>query len=220
MARKMKQLELPARGRGGRRPGAGRPKSKNAGVSHLRREAFPARYPLHVTLKIRDEVGDLRTRKRFRRIQRALFFFGARLQQFSVQGNHIHLIAEANDKKVLAKGVQALCIRIARGVNRELSRRGCVFADRYHVHVLKSLEEVRNAVHYVLHNRQKHRTSHAFYVDPFSSASGEACWYVHERLGAALIVVDPRTWLGQTGTTDLRYTPKPKASPQTGLRLS
>jgi putative transposase len=221
MARKMKQLELPPKGRGGRRPGAGRPKRKQASVPHLQREAFAARFPLHVTLKMLDDVGDLRTHKRFRRIQRA-FFFARRmtLQQFSVQGNHIHLIVEARDKSALATAIQALCIRIARGVNRESNRRGTVFADRYHLHVLKTPEEVRNAVHYVLHNRQKHHSSHRFYVDPFSSASGEACWYIDERLGSAMIVVDPQTWLGQAGTTDLRYTPKPKASPQMRLPLS
>src|SRR5262249_41920901 len=149
----------------------------------------------------------------FRRIQRALFFacnrFGMTLQQFSVQGNHIHLIAEARGKAALAKGIQGLCIRIARGVNAATKRRGTVFADRYHVHVLKTPSEVRNAVHYVLYNRQHHRPeTHPWYVDPFSSASGEASWYVHEEV-AAWIVVDPRTWLGQHATTDRRYTPPP-----------
>jgi hypothetical protein len=62
---------------------------------------------------------------------------------------------------------------------------------------LKTPAEVRNALHYVLHNRRKHRPdTDARYVDPFSSASGEACWYVHEH-GSAMIIVEPRTWLGK-----------------------
>jgi hypothetical protein len=32
------------------------------------------------------------------------------------QGNHIHLIGEADDRRALARGVQGLSIRIARGV--------------------------------------------------------------------------------------------------------
>ena len=200
----MEQLELPAKGRGGRRPGAGRKSSKHSGVSHLRRPSFK-KLPAHVTLKIRDDVGDLRAEKRFRRIQRAFLHacdrFGMTLQQFSVQGNHIHLIVEAVDRRCLGRAMQGLTIRIAKGVNRVSGRGGTVFADRYHAHLLKTPKEVRNAVHYVLHNRQKHRRelglwTHSWQIDSHSSASGEACWYYGEE-GAALIVVQARTWLGR-----------------------
>src|SRR6266498_448503 len=174
--RRMVQLDLPVKGRGGWRPGAGRPKSKSSGVPHLRRESFK-KHPLHVTLKIRAEVGSLRTGKQFVRIKRAFRYgcdrFGMRLAQFSVQGNHIHLIVEAQDRRALAHGMQGLSIRLARAVNRVQSRKGRVFADRYHARVLRTLAEVRNAVHYVVYNRQKHerqygREPHAFYLDPYS----------------------------------------------------
>src|SRR5262249_16792179 len=118
----------------------------------------------------------------------------------SVQGNHIHLIVEAEGKEALSKGMHALGIRLARGVNRASSREGRVFADRYHARILKTPTEVRHAVRYVLQNRQKHerqygRAVHPWYIDPFSSASGEACWYVDERYRSALIIAQPRTWL-------------------------
>src|SRR5882757_11523375 len=157
--RRMKQLEFAPKGRGGRRPGAGRPKKKTSGVPHLQRQTFAKKHPLHVTLQIRREVGDLRTDKRFLRIQRAFRYgcdrFGMRMTQFSVQGNHIHLIVEADDRDALSKGMQGLAIRLARGVNRVSNRKGAVFSDRYHARVLKTLTEVRNAVHYVFYNRQK-----------------------------------------------------------------
>jgi hypothetical protein len=35
------------------------------------RAQFPERFPLHITLKIREDVGSLRTAKRFARIKRA-----------------------------------------------------------------------------------------------------------------------------------------------------
>src|SRR3954451_8426116 len=93
--RKMVQLELPTWG--GRRKGAGRPKVKGV-VLHRRRQPHKSRFPLHITLKIRREVGSLRTDRRFARIQRAFRYgkdrFGMRLVEFSVQGNHIHLIVE------------------------------------------------------------------------------------------------------------------------------
>jgi len=44
--------------------------------------------------------------------------FGFRLVHFSVQSNHMHLIAEAEDARSLSRGMQALGVRIARAVNR------------------------------------------------------------------------------------------------------
>jgi REP element-mobilizing transposase RayT len=199
----MVQLELPARGRGGRRPGAGRPTLKNAGVPHLRRAKFPGRFPLHVTLKIRKDVGSLRTNRRFSRVKRAFRFgcdrFGMRLVEFSVQGNHVHLIVEAQNKEALSRGMQGLAIRLAKGINRASNRKGQIFADRYHARILRTPAEVKNAVHYVRknwheHQREQGRWSHAWYVDPFSSMSGEACWDVDGEVGA-LVVARPTTWL-------------------------
>jgi putative transposase len=197
--RKMVQLELPARGRGGRRPGAGRPKKKDAGVSHLRRAQFPGRFPLHITLKVLEKVGSLRTERRFARIKRAFRYghdrFGMKMSEFSVQGNHIHLIVEAESKHALSRGMQGLAIRLAKGVNRASNRKGRVFADRYHAHILRTPAEVRNAVRYVLKNWQKHRRQYGRWsddrhIDPYSSMSGEARWHID-----ALIVAAPTTWL-------------------------
>jgi REP element-mobilizing transposase RayT len=177
-------------------------------VSHLARPAFK-KLPVHITLKVLDGVGDLRTDKRFLRIQRVFYFacdhLEMRLLQFSVQDNHVHLIVEATDQKALATAMQGLAIRLAKGVNRVSNRHGTVFADRYHAHLLKTPAEVRNAVHYVLHNRRKHRPStHPWEVDEYSSASGAACWFVSEE-GAAMIIVEPRTWLGRhSAAVDVR----------------
>ena len=203
--RKMVQLELPARGRGGRRPGAGRKKGNR--VSHSTRPRFPARFPLHVTLKIRADVGSLRTDKRFLRIQRSFRYgcdrFGMRLVEFSVQGDHIHLIVEAHDQESLARGMQGLSIRLAKGINRLSNRKGQIFADRYHARVLRTPAEVRNAVSYVLHNRKKHirKAGHSVddrYLDPYSSMTGESLWYFDNR-GLAMVIANPKTWLLRNG---------------------
>jgi putative transposase len=205
MRRRAQQLELPAKGRGGRRPGAGRPKSRRPRVPHLTRAAFPARFPVHVTLRVRGDVGSLRTERRFAKIKRAFRYgrdrFGARLAEFSVQSNHIHLIVEANDRRALARGIQGLAIRVAKGVNKAIGRQGKVFADRYHARILRTLAEVKNAVHYVRRNWHKHRgaSAHPWLVDPFSSMSGEACWHLEPddrgELVGTLVVTAPLTWL-------------------------
>src|SRR6185436_345163 len=82
--------------------------------------------------------------------------FGMRLIHFSIQSNHIHMIVEANDNRSLWRGMQGLGVRIAKRLNRLWGRKGKVFADRYHSHVMHSPREVRNAIAYTLNNARKH----------------------------------------------------------------
>ena len=190
----MKQLHLPCKGRGGWRPGAGRKKNPKSGVWHLTRPRLSGREPLHITLRIRDDVPNLRKEETFHEIQRAFLGgchrFGMRLIDFSIQANHMHFIVEAANKLSLSRGMQGLLIRIARAVNRACHRKGNVFADRYHARVLRQPREVRNAVHYVRNNFNKHTKNRMPYVDPYSSMSGAARW-----LGDSLVVALPRSWL-------------------------
>jgi hypothetical protein len=73
-----------------------------------------------------------------------------------VQKDHLHLIVEAANREALSRALQALAIRVARAINRVLGRKGKVFADRYHMRILKTPTEVKNALRYVLDNRWKH----------------------------------------------------------------
>jgi REP element-mobilizing transposase RayT len=173
-------LELPQRG-GKRRRGAGRrPKGARAGVSHHGRPRVSRHHPVHVTLRVREHVWNLRSRRCFRLIEAALASSRARglvrVVHVSVQGNHVHLIAEADDALALARGMKGLEVRVARALNRLMSRRGAVFADRYHAHVLRSRPEVRRAIAYLVGNHASHMARIAARaaigdVDPFSSAS-------------------------------------------------
>jgi len=74
-----------------------------------------------------------------------------------IQSNHIHLICEADDRRALSRGLQGLTIRIARGFNRELGRKGALFAQRYYARILRTPAEVRNCLCYVLNNARHHR---------------------------------------------------------------
>jgi REP element-mobilizing transposase RayT len=79
-----------------------------------------------------------------------------RIIHYSVQTNHLHLILEATDRAALLSGLRGLAIRTARAVNRAAGgRHGRVWAERCHVHELRSPREVRNALVYVLHNLKK-----------------------------------------------------------------
>jgi REP element-mobilizing transposase RayT len=177
MARGARQTSFQFRTWGGVRAGSGRPpKGKRAGVSHLRRPESAPRHPLHVTLRVRSCVPSLR-RALFPHVQVALALarerFGFRLAQFSVQRNHLHLIVEADDRRALARGIQGLCVRVARAVNRAVGRRGSLFADRYHARALTSPRTVRMALRYVLLNARKHGRSQVAqgFVDGCSSAA-------------------------------------------------
>jgi putative transposase len=206
--RRGSQLDLPFRKRGGPRTGAGRPpNAEKAGVSHLRRPSLSRHHPLHVTLRVRSGVASLREQALFAVVRKALAAgkerFGFGLVHFSVQRDHLHLIAEAQDRRALARGVQGLSIRVARAVNRRLQRAGKLFADRYHARALKSPREVRFALRYVLLNARKHerRSVPAGFVDGCSSAPWFQCFSRPQVL--AFGAREARAeWLRASGSTD------------------
>ncbi len=59
-----------------------------------------------------------------------------RIIHYSVQGDHVHLLCEADGCIALARGVQGFAGSAAKRINRALGRRGTVFPDRYHVRIL------------------------------------------------------------------------------------
>jgi len=104
---------------------------------------------------------------------------GFRIVEFSVQDDHLHVAAEADDKDRLSRGMRSFAVRIARRVNKALGRRGGrVFGDRYHRRDLRTPREVRNALVYILANYKKHfRITHGRpCIDPCSSAAWFDGW--------------------------------------------
>ena len=130
---------------------------------------------MHVTMKLRRGLPPLRSRLAVRILwqcfARGRDRFGFRLVEFSIQRDHLHLIAEAPDCRSLARGMQGLAVRVAKNLNKGWGRRGTVFADRYHDRVLRTPREVRAALCYVLNNARHHRHwQHASAPDPLSSS--------------------------------------------------
>jgi REP element-mobilizing transposase RayT len=158
------QLGLPLEDRrqhGGKRDGAGRPPNgRRPLVSHLARPRFERPTPVHITLRVGEDVPNLRSSRRFACI-RACFAaargrFGVRLVEFSVLGNHLHLIVEADDNRALSQGMQGLTIRLAKSLNGLRRRCGRVFADHYHARLLKTPTELVRAIRYVVDNAGHH----------------------------------------------------------------
>ena len=209
--RSARQRSLPLPTWGGRRKGAGRkPVGRKAEVPHRVRPEVTASTPVHVTMKVLPGLPNLRREKRLRMFRRAFQGgknrFGFRLVHFSVQKDHFHLIAEAPDGKALARGLQGLAIRLAKGINRGLGRKGRVFRDRYHLHVLRTPREVRHALSYVLNNAVKHgvplrKEGMPRGLDGWSSARWFSGWTGLEirRPAGRAPVVGARSWLLKTG---------------------
>jgi hypothetical protein len=94
------------------------------------------------------------------------------LCHYAILNDHLHFVAEAHSREALSRGLQGLLVRIAKALNRLWSRRGKVFADRYHDRILRTPREVRNAIRYVLQNARKHAATGRVLpaIDTFTSA--------------------------------------------------
>jgi hypothetical protein len=171
-------------------------------VRHLSRERFPGRHPCLVTLKVVPGLESLRTvavvravEETFRRgCERGEF----RLVHYSLQGDRVHAVVEATGREALGRGMKAVAIRFARAVNRAFGRSGRVLADRYHLRVLRTPTQVRNALRYVLLNERRHAAKAAgaarmlraaVRLDPASSAR----WFSGWRPQGLARVVGPST---------------------------
>ena len=209
-----RQLGFVFRTWGGKRKGAGRkPSGRRAGVSHRTRPALASRFPVHVGLRVRDDLPNLRGKTCLAAIRKA-FAAGAnrgtfRLVHYSVQKDHIHLVCEAAGAAALSRGMQGLCIRVARSLNKALGRKGKVFADRFFSRILRTPQETRAALNYVLRNMHRHARKESRVVDrrrlDRCSSSGffdgwrgfGPGW--HRAPGPGDPVAAPHTWLLRKG---------------------
>jgi len=197
-------------GWGGRREGAGRKPRPDSGMPHLSRERFASRHPCHVTFRVREDVPSLRSVRFVCEFERSLRQIrlrpGCRVVQYSIQGNHVHMLVEAPGPDALGRGMKSVGARLARAVNRVFSRNGPVLADRYHARVLKTPREVRNALAYVLLNARRHalgaarKVGRGMMVDPASSGRWFEGW--RRPIGPARdapAVAGAHTWLLRKG---------------------
>ena len=115
-------------GKGRGKKQIGRPKKPGAGQPHARRETFKSSEPIHVTLRVDRDIGWLRTRAGYRAIREAtitvLEHESFRIIHLSIQGTHIHLLVEAQDRRALSKGMQAFKISTAKQLNAAVSKAG------------------------------------------------------------------------------------------------
>ena len=186
-------------GRGGKRAGAGRkPKGKRAGSPHKTRPTLQRRFPVHVVLRVVEDMRNLRKRHMYKAIREATIAVALRelhalevgafrIVHVSIQRDHIHLLVEADHKTALSRGMQSFQISAAKHLNRAVSvkrttrRRGTVFPDRFHQEIITTPKQARHALAYVLNNWRKHREDRAQFaktwrVDPYSTGIQFTGW--------------------------------------------
>ena len=192
------QLEFEkVNGWGGKRRSAGRPNTSQR-LGHGPRPEVTASAPMHLTWKLKSGLGNLRSPKvmeLFKISAAGARAHGLRIIHFSLQSDHIHMIAEADDKNSLAKGMRSFGCRFAKGLRRIRRGQGSVFADRYHVQVLQTPTQTRNALAYVLQNFAKH-SKLINHIDEFSSAAYFKDWkklFGKENAGPILESLPKRT---------------------------
>lgn len=224
-------------GWGGKRAGSGRKLAAvgRRAVPHVTREPHAARFPIHVTLRARNDVEplDLRTSAALRAlygcVERATQR-GRQITEFSLQTNHLHLIMEARDREELTETVRGLASTTARSFNRCLGRAGGLWQDRYHRHDLRTPTEIRNALAYVLHNRRKHLRESGLPEDGGLDAFSSAAWFegwdergaaaaswlqrALEERGFRRCVATPRTFLLSVGWRRLGMIPLDGVAPR------
>lgn len=178
---------------------ARRSSTRTGRVPHVRREDFSPSCPIHVTVRVLHGVPNLRSRRAVRQVREAFKAarerLGMRITQYSIQAHHIHLVVEAKNRWALSRAMKGLCVRIARRLNRVSQRKGQVFADRYHAHVLRTPREVRNAVRYVMNNSFIHaeRAGRPWRIGPDPFAGGPCPKRFFESCRA--LIIEPRTYL-------------------------
>jgi len=94
---------------------------------------------VHVVLRVTGEVGRLRRRSAYQAVRWAMIKAAGRtnfrIVHLSIQGEHIHLLCEADDRIALANGIRGFCVSAT----------------------ITHPRQARNALAYVLNNWRKHR---------------------------------------------------------------
>src|SRR5689334_23046089 len=209
--------------RGGKRKGAGRkPKGRRAGSRHEKRPLVKPQFALHIVMRVVAAVGNMRRRALYKAVREATITAAVRerirIVHVSIQRTHVHMLVEAENELALARGMQGFTISASRHVNTALAvgarrRRGPVFADRYHLEVIKSPTRARHALNYILNNWRKHREDQqglasTWLVDPYSSGiqfpgwreleGKDFMWPIRETYDP-LIVRRPQSWVLREG---------------------
>ncbi|MFT5286408.1 MAG: putative transposase [Planctomycetota bacterium] len=102
--------------------------TKSGRVIHAVRPSVSGAHGVHVTVKLRKGIPNLRQRHVIEALElcfsKAKDRFEFELTAYTVMSNHFHFLVYVRTNEALRRGIQGLNIRIARTINRLFKREG------------------------------------------------------------------------------------------------
>lgn len=151
--------------------GAGRPAKNDIGIRHVQRERIQKDTSLHLTIKVRKNKADIKSKKILKALHHAIIrarLKGITIIHYTLEYDHVHLLVEAGNNRVLHLGMQAFGISFSKAINKIKTAKGAVYKHRYHFRRILSRPQLKNTIHYILGNGIKHRRTKSF-IDPYNS---------------------------------------------------
>ena len=194
---------VPAYRRGPRR-------TKDSCVPHGSRPEVKKGEVVHVTVKLKRGLPSLRRGEALNVVRAAIGRVnqGAaiRIVEYSIQSNHVHMLIEASNSADLSRGMASLNTGLGMRLNRIWNRtgQGSVFKERFHMVVISTPRQMRNALNYVLRN-DVHHGLNLRTLDPCSSAPSFTGWHQlqgskkQKAAAASCVSAGPQTWLLRVG---------------------
>ena len=133
---------------------------------------------------MKKEAGNFRRKKLIlfliRLLQERPPWPGFRIVAWTLQKDHLHMLAEARSQEDLSRTMKGLLSQLGRGWNAILQRKGPLFQGRYFVRVVRDEGEAKKLLNYVLKNHIRHGLAPAGVFDPFSSTFWQDVWLERE----------------------------------------
>lgn len=152
--------------------GAGRPAIHDRGIRHIARDKVTKHTSLHLTIKIERLKAGLRNKDVLKQLHDSIKKarkIGLRVIHYTLEFDHVHLLVEVDSNQQLAKGMQSFGISFSKGINKIKAQVGKVFKTRYHFRKLKSPNEIKNVIFYILGNSLKHKKDFSI-LSPYNTA--------------------------------------------------
>ncbi|MGZ3809593.1 MAG: transposase, partial [Bacteriovorax sp.] len=151
--------------------GAGRPAIHDRGIRHISRDEIKRPTPLHLTIKIQKNKAGIRNKSILKNLHASIKkarIMGLKVIHYTLEFDHVHLLVECDSKETLGRGMQSFGISFSKGINKIKGLKGSVFKTRYHLRTLKTPNEIKNVINYILGNSIKHKHSLSI-LTPYNS---------------------------------------------------
>lgn len=154
---------------------AGRPAKWDKGIRHIKRERINKPTSMHITIKVRENKADIKSKRILKALHRVIFrarLKGIKIIHYTLEYNHVHLLVEAGDHRIMHQGMQGFGISFAKAINKLKTRKGGVYKHRHHLRKINSARDLKNVLHYIFNNRKHHKRALSI-LDPYNSLPAE-----------------------------------------------